>query len=173
MVLWCSLTPNANFRFLVKPALHSSEKLKDFLKSWVHVESVSEHASLLNTTPGCVLPFNFRNNIVFGDCKGTVSYLFFCLLLQGLDLTQFVLSLGKSKWLKKKYPNRSRQKIIVFLLLNIWSNIQLLQIGASLVKITGSLQWRWDATGLNLHLWKLPSVCDSSVRMICASSGPE
>lgn len=43
----------------------------------MHVESVSEHASLLNTTPGCVLPFNFRNNVVFGDSKGTVSYLFF------------------------------------------------------------------------------------------------
>lgn len=40
------------------------------------MESVSEHASLLNTMPGCVLPFNFRNNVVFGDCKGTVSYLF-------------------------------------------------------------------------------------------------
>lgn len=39
--------------------------------------SVSEHASLLNTMPRCFLPFNFRNNVVFGDCKGTVSYLFF------------------------------------------------------------------------------------------------
>jgi len=58
------------------------------------------------------------------------------------------------------------------LLLNI-SNIQLLKTGISWVKITGSLQWSWDAIGLNPHLWKLLSVCDSCVSMICANSGPE
>lgn len=42
-----------------------------------------------------------------------------------------------------------------------------------LVKITGSLQWRWDAVELNPYLWKLPSVCDSYISVICTNSGPE
>lgn len=60
----------------------------------------------------------------------------------------------------------------VFLLLNI-SNIQQLRIGISLVKITGSLQWRCGFSPIASHLWKLPSVCDSYISMICANSGPE
>lgn len=44
---------------------------------------------------------------------------------------------------------------------------------AVLVKITRSLPWRWDAVGLNPYLWKLPSVCDSYISVICTNSGPE
>lgn len=105
MFLWHSLALHADFSFLVKPAFHSSRKVKQ-KKAWSanFVKNVLEHAWQLNAMPGWFVLFNFRNNVAFS--RDTVSY-FSCLLLQGLDGIWFVPLLGKSKRLKGPVADRN------------------------------------------------------------------
>lgn len=135
------------------------------------VESVLEHSWQVNATPGCFLPFNFGSNVAFGNYNDTVSWLFLACCCRSESERDLFCDLENpnDKWTCCRQKGKKK---FVFLLLNI-PNIQLLKIGIALVKITGSLQWRWDAIGLNPHLWKLPSVCDSCISMSCANSGPE
>lgn len=92
--------------------------------------------------PGCFLSFNFGRNVDLATVK--IPEVGFFLPVAARPGFKMICSVTWKIQMVKQLVADKKTKKRSFLLLNIPS-IQVLKTGISLVKITGSLQWRWDA----------------------------